>query len=249
MKPPRVSLVTGGSRGLGRAIALALADKGDAVMIGYRTDATKADEVVRKIQSNGANATALPLDVTSEDQIQAAIRETVSQFGALDILVNNAGLLDNALLSMMSDATWRRVLDVNLDGVFRCCRAASRQMIAQRGGRIINIASLSAIRPLAGQANYAAAKAGVVAMTKALARELGRFGITVNAVAPGYIESEMQTGMTTKLTDAERATALADVPLGRFARAEEVAAVVRFLASPAAAYMTGTVMTVDGGIS
>jgi 3-oxoacyl-[acyl-carrier protein] reductase len=244
MTTSRVHVVTGATQGIGRAIALALAKRGETVVVTYKTGKARVENLRADVEKRGATLHAEQLDVTDEAAVDAFFKSVVKQFGRLDVLVTNAGLTEDNLLAMMPTDSWRRVLETNLTGVFFCCRAASRAMIAQKSGRIINISSMSAIAPLAGQSNYAAAKAGVVALTKTLAKELAPFNILVNAVAPGFVE----TPLTDAMKPEKRAEYLKDVPLGRFARPEEVAAVVEFFASPAANYITGSVIQVNGGI-
>jgi 3-oxoacyl-[acyl-carrier protein] reductase len=241
----KVALVTGGSRGIGRACALALADAGAAVAVGYSASAEAAEEVAGSIRSAGGRAVTLGADLADPAAPGVLVERTVAELGGLDIVVNNAGIARDNLAVRISDADWDAVLAVDLSAAFRICRAALRPMLRRREGRIINISSVAGVMGNPGQANYAAAKAGLIGLTKALCREVGSRGITVNAVAPGFIA----TDMTAALAAASLATATAAVPLGRLGTAEEVAAAVRFLALPEAAYITGHVLHVDGGLA
>jgi 3-oxoacyl-[acyl-carrier protein] reductase len=240
----KVALVTGASRGIGRATALALADAGAAVAVGFGAGATAADEVAAIIRDNGGRAATLGADLSDMAAAAALVERTAAELGAIDIVVNNAGITRDNLAVRISDADWDDVLAVDLSAAFRICRAALRPMLRRRDGRIINISSVAGVVGNPGQANYSAAKAGLIGLTKALCREVGSRGITVNAVAPGFIA----TDMTRALGDALDA-AIAAVPLRRLGSAEEVAAAVRFLALPEAAYITGHVLHVDGGLA
>lgn len=239
----RVILVTGANGGLGLAIAKGFLSESDQnfVWLGIRSRRERADELVKSFPGRAA---CVDLDVTAPDSWKAAVGTIVESHVRLDVLVNNAGRHQDGLLATMPRAAWDEVLDANLNGVFHGCQTVIPTMIAQRGGRIINIASLSALLAPAGQTNYAAAKAGVVALTQSLAKEVARIGITVNAVCPGYIETEALAGMSPD----ERKAAQARVPIRRFGRPEEVAAAVRFLACPEAGYITGSVLKIDGGV-
>ncbi|MGA7955067.1 MAG: 3-oxoacyl-[acyl-carrier-protein] reductase [Gloeobacterales cyanobacterium] len=235
-----VALVTGASRGIGRAIALELAQTGMTVAVNYARSPEAARAVVAEMEGNGAIFGA---DVSQADQVQQLFTDVLEKFGRLDVLVNNAGITRDGLLMRMKDEDWQQVIDLNLTGVFLCTRAATKLMLKQRSGRIINISSTSGVLGNAGQSNYAAAKAGVIGFTKAVARELSSRGITVNAVAPGFIDTDM-----TK--DLKLDGVIAQIPLGRVGRPEEIAGTVRFLAiDPAAAYITGQVICVDGGMA
>jgi 3-oxoacyl-[acyl-carrier protein] reductase len=239
----RVAIVTGASRGIGRAVALALAEQGAKVVVNYASSSTAADEVVKAISEMGENAIALQADVSKADQVDKLIEQTQEKFGRIDILVNNAGITRDTLLLRMKPEDWQAVIDLNLTGVFLCTRAVSKIMLKQRSGRIINIASVAGQMGNPGQANYSAAKAGVIGFTKTVAKELASRGVTVNAVAPGFIE----TDMTSNLTNTEEILKL--IPLGRYGKPEEIAGMVRFLAADsAAAYITGQVFNVDGGM-
>jgi 3-oxoacyl-[acyl-carrier protein] reductase len=239
----KVALVTGSSRGIGRAIALALAAEGAKVVVNYAQSATAAEEVVALIQQQGGTALALQADVVDVTQVDQLFKRLIEQWGRLDILVNNAGITRDGLVLRMKDADWESVLDLNLSGVFWCCRQATKIMLKQRSGRIVNISSTSGVIGNAGQVNYSAAKAGVIGLTKALARELASRGVTVNAVAPGFISTDMTQDLDPKPIQAM-------IPLGRFGTPEEVAGVVRFLAAdPAALFMTGQVLCIDGGMA
>jgi 3-oxoacyl-[acyl-carrier protein] reductase len=238
----QVALVTGASRGIGRAIALALAAEGAKVVVNYARSSAAADEVVEEIAGAGGEALALQADVSQAAEVDSLIQQTIEKFGRLDVLVNNAGITRDTLLLRMKPEEWQAVIDINLTGVFLCTRAASKLMLKQRSGRIINIASVAGQMGNPGQANYSAAKAGVIGFTKTVAKELASRGITANAVAPGFIE----TDMTGNLKAEE---ILKFIPLGRYGKPEEVAGMVRFLAADsAAAYITGQVFNVDGGM-
>ncbi len=240
----KVALVTGGSRGIGCAIVGAVADAGAAVTLCAR-HAEAASEVAKAVESRGGRALAVAADVGKPEEAERLVTACLDRFGRLDILVNNAGVTRDNLVLRMKDEEWDQVLAVNLAGAFRCARAALRPMLRQKqGGRIINISSVVGSMGNVGQANYVAAKAGLAGLTRALAREVASRGITVNAVAPGFIETEM----TAALPDSAKAAFLAQVPLGRFGSAAEVAATVAFLASEAAAYITGQIIHVNGGM-
>ena len=238
----QTALVTGGGRGIGRAIALALGESGAEVVVNYSNSAAAADEVVAEITAAGGQAYALQANVSVEAEVDGLIKTVLERSGRLDVLVNNAGITRDGLLMRMKTDDWQSVIDLNLSGVFLCTRAVARPMLKQKSGRIINITSVVGLMGNAGQANYAAAKAGVIGLTRSTAKELASRGITVNAVAPGFIATDM-----TKDLDAE--AILNDIPLGTFGTQEQVAGAVRFLAAdPAAAYITGQVLQVDGGM-
>ncbi len=240
----RAALVTGAGRGIGRAIALRLAAAGARVAINYRTSRQEAEALAAEITTAGGRAEIFPADVSQPAEAQALIEAVHKAMGRLDILVNNAGVIRDGLLISLEDEDWRTVIATNLDSVFYCCRAAARIMIRQRFGRIINMSSVAGTRPNRGQVNYAASKGGINALTRALAAELASRNITVNAVAPGVIETEM----TQAIRDAAHDQILASIGLKRLGRVEDIAGVVAFLASDDAAYITGEILHVDGGL-
>ncbi len=238
----QTAIVTGASRGIGRCVALALAEAGAEVVVNYARSADAAEAVVAEILEAGGQAYALKADVAEEHAVEAMVNTVLERSGRIDVLINNAGITRDGLLMRMKTDDWQAVINLNLTGVFLCTRAVTRTMLKQKSGRIINITSVVGLMGNAGQANYAAAKAGVVGLTRSAAKEMASRGITVNAVAPGFIATDM-----TKNLDAEGI--LAAIPLGRFGNPEQVAGAVRFLAAdPAAGYITGQVLQVDGGM-
>jgi 3-oxoacyl-[acyl-carrier protein] reductase len=238
----QVALVTGASRGIGAAIARELASAGATVVVNYASSADAAEAVVAAIQAAGGQAWAHRANVAEEEQVEAMVKAVLAQEGRLDVLVNNAGITRDGLLMRMKTADWQSVIDLNLSGVFLCTRAVSRAMLKARAGRIINITSVVGLMGNPGQANYSAAKAGVIGLTRSCAAEFASRGVTVNAVAPGFIESDMTA-------ELDQEPILKAIPLGRMGQPAEVASAVRFLAAdPAAAYMTGQVLQVDGGM-
>ncbi|OIJ09869.1 3-oxoacyl-[acyl-carrier-protein] reductase [Anaerobacillus arseniciselenatis] len=241
----KVALVTGASRGIGRAISLQLAKQGAKVAVNYAGNEAKANEVVEEIKALGGEAIAIKADVANVTDVDAMVKETIKTFGSLEILVNNAGITRDGLIMRMKEEDWDAVINTNLKGVFNCSKAVTRQMMKQRFGRIVNISSVVGVLGNAGQANYVAAKAGVIGLTKSLARELANRNITVNAVAPGFIE----TDMTDELSEDVKQELLKQIPLAKLGQAEDISAVVRFLVSDDANYMTGQTLHVDGGMA
>lgn len=240
----RVALVTGASRGIGRAIAKRLAQDGIFVIINYCGSREKAEGLLEEIKSHGGDGACFQADVSDFSAAEAMVKELVKEYGRVDILVNNAGITRDGLLMRMSEEDFDRVMDVNLKGCFNTIRHLSRQFLKQRSGRIVNIASVVGVTGNAGQANYSASKAGIIGLTKTVARELASRGVTANAVAPGFIETEM----TDVLPDAVKEQMGGQIPLGSFGKPEDVAEAVAFLASDKAGYITGQVLHVDGGM-
>jgi 3-oxoacyl-[acyl-carrier protein] reductase len=239
----RIAIVTGSGQGIGREIALALVERGASVVISD-INAASAEKVAAEIAAANGKSIAITADITAQDEVARLVEQTISAFGQIDILVNNAGITRDTLLMRMSDADWDQVLTTNLKGAFLCTRAVIRHMIKQRWGRIINIASVVGLIGNAGQANYAAAKAGLIGLTKSTAREFAARGVTANAIAPGFIDTEM----TQKLSDNARQEFLRQIPLGYPGTPRDVANAVCFLASEEARYITGHVLNIDGGM-
>ncbi|ADI97746.1 3-oxoacyl-(acyl-carrier protein) reductase [Staphylococcus aureus] len=244
MQMTKSALVTGASRGIGRSIALQLAEEGYNVAVNYAGSKEKAEAVVEEIKAKGVDSFAIQANVADADEVKAMIKEVVSQFGSLDVLVNNAGITRDNLLMRMKEQEWDDVIDTNLKGVFNCIQKATPQMLRQRSGAIINLSSVVGAVGNPGQANYVATKAGVIGLTKSAARELASRGITVNAVAPGFIVSDM----TDALSDELKEQMLTQIPLARFGQDTDIANTVAFLASDKAKYITGQTIHVNGGM-
>ncbi|MGH4140515.1 3-oxoacyl-[acyl-carrier-protein] reductase [Clostridium sp.] len=240
----KTAVVTGASRGIGRAIAIKLAKLGANIVVNYRNSVDAVQEVVKEIEAFGVKALAVQADISSYSDVEFMMKKCIEEFGSLDILVNNAGITKDGLLMRMKEEDFDSVIDINLKGAFNCTRHVSSIMLKQRSGRIINISSVSGLTGNAGQVNYCAAKAGVIGMTKAVAREFGGRGVTCNAVAPGYIQTDMTVALPAKVVDVIMST----IPLKRLGMPEDVANAVAFLASEEAAYITGQVINVDGGM-
>lgn len=241
----KTAVVTGASRGIGRAIALRLSKDGAAIAINYNGSKERAEEVKREIEQQGGKAEIYQCNVSDFTACEKFIKEVTEKFGRIDILVNNAGITKDGLLMKMSEEDFDAVLDTNLKGTFNCIRFTARQMIKQRSGRIINMSSVSGVMGNAGQANYSASKAGVIGLTKAAARELASRGVTVNAIAPGFINTEMTQGLSEKVKEG----ASAQIPMGFFGEPGDIAETAAFLASEGARYVTGQVLCVDGGMA
>jgi 3-oxoacyl-[acyl-carrier protein] reductase len=240
----KVAVITGAGRGIGRAIALQFTEYGSKVVVNYRNSAAQVEELLTTIRNAGGEAIAVQADVSKEEDAKRLIEEAVKHFGRLDVLVNNAGITKDNLIMRLSEQDFDSVMDINLKGTFFCTKHAATVMLKQRSGKIINISSVVGLTGNVGQANYAASKAGVIGMTKAVARELASRGITVNAVAPGFID----TDMTVQLSDKVKEATVMNIPLKRYGNASEVAGAVSFLASESANYITGQVLQVDGGL-
>jgi len=241
----KIALVTGASRGIGREIALELAAEGATVIVNYNGSKDKADEVVETIKGNGGVAECFGCSVSDFVKTEEMIQYIIKTYGALDILVNNAGITKDGLLMKMSEADYDDVLDTNLKGTFNCVKHVSRQMLKQKSGRIINMSSVVGIAGNAGQVNYSASKAGIIGITKSAARELGSRGITVNAIAPGYIDTEM----TQSLSDTVKEKVLEQIPLRKMGTTQDIAQMVVFLASDKGSYITGQIISIDGGMN
>lgn len=241
----KTAVVTGGSRGLGRAVCLELAAGGANIVLCYAGNEAAANETAAACKALGAKVVAVRCNVADSGEVKALMDTAIQTFGRIDILVNNAGITRDGLLMMMKETDFDDVIATNLKGTFLCMKAVARQMMKQRYGRIVNLSSVVGLRGNAGQVNYAASKAGVIGMTKSLAKELASRGVTVNAVAPGF----METDMTAAMPEAAKAATLAAIPMGRMGAAEDVAKTVAFLASEGAGYITGQVIAVDGGMS
>lgn len=241
----KYALVTGGSRGIGRAICLELAKNGINLALCYAGNQAAAQETVDACKAFGVEALAIKCDVSQSEQVSQCIRTVLDAFGRMDILVNNAGITQDGLLMSMKEADFEQVLAVNLKGAFLCMKAVSRQMLKQKYGRVINLSSVVALRGNAGQSNYAASKAGILGLTKSAAKELASRNITVNAIAPGFIDTDMTAAMPEKT----RAAVLSTIPMGKMGSAEDIAKAVAFLASDDASYITGQVLCVDGGMA
>ena len=240
----RVSLITGGSRGIGKAIALQFANQGIQVAVNYLSNRAAADEVVKLIEGQGSSAITVQGDVTKREDVERIFTTTTETLGPVEILVNNAGIISDSLLMRMSDDDWDSVIDLDLRSIFLCTREAIRTMLRNRWGRIINIGSVVGLRGNSGQANYAAAKAGMVGFTQSIAKEVASRNITVNCVAPGYVETDIVEDLPKEL----KQSIMDRVPIGRFGYPEEIAGMVGFLASEAASYVTGQAIAVDGGL-
>nr|WP_298844542.1 3-oxoacyl-[acyl-carrier-protein] reductase [uncultured Clostridium sp.] len=240
----KTAVITGASRGIGRSIALKLAKQGANVVVNYRNSVDAVAQVVKEIEALGVKVLAIQADISSYSDVEKMMKKCVEEFGSIDILVNNAGITKDGLLMRMKEEDFDSVIDINLKGAFNCTRHVSAIMLKQRSGRIINISSVTGITGNAGQVNYSAAKAGIIGMTKSVAREFGSRGVTCNAVAPGFIQTDMTESLPNKVKDAMMST----IPLKRLGRPEDVANVVAFLATDEAAYITGQVINVDGGM-
>lgn len=245
MLKEKVAIVTGASRGIGKAIAMELANQGATVIINYNGSEDRAKEVLTSIETNGGKGMVYRCNVSDYSECEAFFANVLKEYGRVDILVNNAGITRDGLLMRMTEEDFDQVLDTNLKGTFHCMKFVNRPMLKQRAGRIINISSVSGVLGNAGQANYSASKAGVIGLTKSVAREVASRGITVNAIAPGFIETEM----TEVLSEAVKSSAVQQIPLGKFGQAADVADMVAYLASDKAGYITGQVIHIDGGMA